>query len=68
MLTLQNVTKTFNPGTVNEKTALSGVELHLEQISSPSWAPTGRGNPPSSGPSPGPSPLIPAESSWTARM
>ena len=31
MLTLQNVTKTFNPGTVNEKTALSGVELHLEQ-------------------------------------
>ena len=31
MLMLQNVTKTFNPGTVNEKTALSGVELHLEQ-------------------------------------
>ena len=31
MLTLQNVTKTFNPGTVNEKTALSGIDLHLEQ-------------------------------------
>ena len=31
MLTLQNVTKTFNPGTVNEKIALSGIDLHLEQ-------------------------------------
>lgn len=30
MLTLQNVGKTFNPGTVNEKVALSGVSLHLE--------------------------------------
>ena len=31
MLTLQNVSKTFNPGTVNEKTALSGIDLHLER-------------------------------------
>lgn len=30
MLDLNNVCKTFNPGTVNEKTALSGVNLHLE--------------------------------------
>ena len=30
MLTLRNVSKTFNPGTVNEKTALTGVDLHLE--------------------------------------
>ena len=31
MLTLQNVSKTFNPGTVNEKTALSGIDLHLNR-------------------------------------
>lgn len=31
MLKLQNISKTFNPGTVNEKTALSGVNLHLEK-------------------------------------
>ena len=30
MLTLTNVTKTFNAGTVNEKKALTGVNLHLE--------------------------------------
>ena len=30
MLKLQNISKTFNPGTVNEKTALSGVNLHLK--------------------------------------
>lgn len=29
MLTLRNVTKTFNRGTVNEKPALTGVNLHL---------------------------------------
>jgi len=29
MLKLQNISKTFNPGTVNEKKALSGVDLHL---------------------------------------
>lgn len=29
MLTLTNICKTFNPGTVNEKRALSGVNLHL---------------------------------------
>lgn len=31
MLHLRNLSKTFNPGTVNEKTALSHVNLHLEQ-------------------------------------
>jgi putative ABC transport system ATP-binding protein len=30
MLTLTHVTKTFNKGTVNEKPALTGVDLHLE--------------------------------------
>lgn len=30
MLKLKNVGKTFNPGTVNEKLALSGVDLHLK--------------------------------------
>ena len=29
MLKLTNITKTFNPGTVNEKTALAGIDLHL---------------------------------------
>ena len=29
MLKLHNISKTFNPGTVNEKTALSSVDLHL---------------------------------------
>ena len=31
MLTLTNVTKTFNAGTVNEKTALNGLSLHLDE-------------------------------------
>jgi len=31
MLKLQNISKTFNLGTVNEKQALSGVNLHLKQ-------------------------------------
>ncbi len=31
MLTVHDLSKTFNPGTVNEKTALSGVELHLDK-------------------------------------
>ena len=30
MLDIRNIYKTFNPGTVNEKTALNGVSLHLE--------------------------------------
>jgi len=29
MLHLNNVTKTFNPGTINEKKALRGIDLHL---------------------------------------
>ena len=31
MLRLTNIFKTFAKGTVNEKTALNGVNLHLEQ-------------------------------------
>ena len=30
MLDIRNIYKTFNPGTVNEKTALNGVSLHLD--------------------------------------
>ena len=30
MLELKNVSKTFNPGTINEKKALSGLDLHLK--------------------------------------
>ena len=43
MLKLTQVSKTFNPGTVNQKTALDRVSLDVERgISSPSSAPTGR--------------------------
>ena len=31
MLELRGVQKTFNPGTVNEKKALNGIDLALEQ-------------------------------------
>ena len=31
MLDIRNVYKTFNPGTVNQKTALNGVSLHLKE-------------------------------------
>ena len=31
MLTLENITKTFSPGTVNEKKALEGLSLHLDK-------------------------------------
>ncbi|MGM9607232.1 MAG: ABC transporter ATP-binding protein [Oscillospiraceae bacterium] len=31
MLDVKNIYKTFNPGTVNEKTALNGVSLHLNE-------------------------------------
>lgn len=31
MLQIKNISKTFNPGTVNEKKALSGLSLHLEK-------------------------------------
>ena len=30
MLTITNISKTFNPGTVNEKKALTGLSLHLD--------------------------------------
>lgn len=31
MLNITNVQKTFNPGTINEKKALNGINLHLEE-------------------------------------
>ena len=31
MLDIQNISKTFNPGTVNEKTALNNLSLHLNE-------------------------------------
>ena len=31
MLKIHNISKTFNPGTVNEKQALSGLNLHLNK-------------------------------------
>ena len=31
MLKIENVKKTFNPGTVNEKVALNGLNLHLAE-------------------------------------
>ena len=31
MLDVKNIHKTFNPGTVNEKKALSGLSLHLDE-------------------------------------
>ncbi len=31
MLDIVNISKTFNPGTVNEKKALSGLSLHLDE-------------------------------------
>ena len=31
MLKIENVTKTFNPGTVNEKVALKNLNLHLQE-------------------------------------
>ena len=32
MLEIQNVSKTFNAGTVNEKTALNGLNLKLNEL------------------------------------
>ena len=31
MLDIKNVEKTFNPGTINEKKALNGIDLHLDE-------------------------------------
>ena len=31
MLKINNISKTFNPGTVNEKRALHGLSLHLNR-------------------------------------
>ena len=31
MLDIKSISKTFNPGTINAKTAISGLSLHLEK-------------------------------------
>ena len=31
MLKIENVVKVFNPGTINEKVALNGLNLHLKE-------------------------------------
>ena len=31
MLRIEHLSKTFNPGTVNEKKALAGLDLHLKE-------------------------------------
>ena len=36
MLTLDHISKTFNPGTINEKRALDGLTLHLDFL--PGWS------------------------------
>ena len=47
MLELIGLYKTFNPGTVNEKRAINGLNLTWRMgISSPSSGATARGNPP----------------------
>ena len=53
MLQLNDLHKTFNPGTVNEKVALNGVSLQIEAGDIATIvAPTARSNPPCSMPSP----------------
>ena len=32
MLKINKIEKTFNPGTINEKKALTGVSLHLNKV------------------------------------
>ena len=56
MLTLTNIQKTFAIGTVNEKKALQGVDLHLDAGDFVTvLGSNGAGNPPSLGPLPVPS-------------
>ena len=47
MLDIINVEKTFNPGTINEKKALNGINLHLDEgVLSPLSAVMAQVNPP----------------------
>ena len=70
MLSIQNLHKTFNPGTVNEKVALSGVDLELaagDFAAHVERGPTARENPPCSMRSPAVSLRTKAASGWGAR-
>ena len=67
MLEVKQVYKTFNPGTINEKTALNGLSLTLaDGTSSPSSAATARASPPCSTPWLGCGRWTPAPSPSTA--
>lgn len=69
MLQLNDLHKTFNPGTVNEKVALNGVSLHMEAGDFATIvAPTVRANPPCSTPSPAASSPMMAASCWVDRI
>ena len=39
MLELKNIYKTFNPGTINEKVALNGLNLTLNEVCSKQYLP-----------------------------
>ena len=68
MLELNNLHKTFNPSTVNEKVALNGVSLHMEAGDFATIVgPTARANPPCSTPSPAVSLPTRAASYWAGR-
>lgn len=68
MLKLDHISKTFNPGTLNEKKALDQVDLHLERGDFVTIVGSnGAGSPPCLTPSPAAFSWIAAASSWTAR-
>ena len=66
MLQLNDLHKTFNPGTVNEKVALNGVSLHMEAGDFATIV--ARANPPCSTPSPAASSRMRAASCWADRI
>ncbi len=68
MLDLNNVSKTFNPGTVNEKVALNGMNLHMEGGDFATIVGSnGAGKSTCSTPLPAVSLPTPAASCWTGR-
>ena len=68
MLTLTNIQKTFGIGTVNEKAALRGIDLHLDAGDFVTvLGSNGAGKSTLFGALPEPSGWIPAPLCWTAR-
>ena len=69
MLSIQNISKTFNPGTVNEKTALHDFSLNLEPADlSPLSARTAPASPRCSMRLPEAFMWTKAASAWTGRI